>query len=77
MNNKFLTIVLLLTFSLNAAAQGGIALVTDDPDLDEQEELFEAPIAPINDWVPYLILAGTFYGAFFFEKRRRSTNFSK
>ena len=65
--NKFLLVLLLLTFSLNAFSLEDIP-ITDDPE--------ESTEAPINDWIPYLLTAGTLYGAYFFEKKRKSNHLS-
>ena len=70
--NRFLLILLLLTFSISAFAQNYVAAPLDDPGWDE-----EPAAAPINDWIPYLLIAGTLYGVYFFEKKRKADYSSK
>ena len=71
--NRFLSLLLLLVFSLNSYSQDDGFAPMDNPELDE--EIVEA--VPINDWVPYLIITGILYCAYFYEKKGKSELNSK
>ena len=73
MINRFFFVLLFLTFSLNTFSQNDGDAPRDNPEWDEET----AEAAPINDWMPYLLIAGTLYGVYFFEKKRKTDFLSK
>lgn len=74
---KKILLLAFMTCSLNAAADFDLNPIDDDQPPTDNPEVDVFATAPINDWIPYLLFAGTIYGAYFFEKRKKAEDLPK